>query len=353
MDEAIAHVENTLTHEREQWMHQRQQYEQFIQQLQYERDEAIRTKTLDTAELRRANNMLKDTIRDLERHQLARAYSDNASDVFSNDFSNFRDLDIDDSWEEFNLVDNEDLKMEESDSLQRQATPRPPTSSTQPSATTSNPQSLEVKSEGGFSWNTFYMCLLSGAFIVSQAGSKGASVASSTAAVTPTMPVLSDDYRAEAGNVLSAVLASGPEAAHEILPSRPAPSLGHNNFHHATASSDLTRMTPQASGTTLDTLHTTLTAPSRHQQAASAFSLSAASYNHIANANGAFDNEDDDVAEVKPTPLQQLFANMQAERDGIERLSGMSSKPRERSVLLDRVPEKVLRDFREMIARVE
>jgi len=34
-------------------------------------------------------------------------------------------------------------------------------------------------------------------------------------------------------------------------------------------------------------------------------------------------------------------------------MSGLSGKARERSVLLDRVPEKVLRDFREMIARVE
>jgi hypothetical protein len=191
------------------------------------------------------------------------------------------------------------------------------------------------------------MCLLSGAFIVSQAGSKAASAASSAAVRTPNMPALSDDYRAEAGNVLSAVLASGPEAAHEILPSRPAPSLDHNNFHPTLS------MTPQIPSTPLDSLHTTLTTPSRRQQAAAAFSLSAASYNHIVNADGAFDNDDDDEVEARPSRLQQLFANMQAERDGIERMSGMSNKARERSVLLDRVPEKVLRDFREMIARVE
>lgn len=345
MEESIAHLESTLTQEREQWNHQRQQYEQYLQQMQYQRDEAIRTKTLDTADLRRANNVLKDTIRDLERQQHARAYSAHGSDAFSTDFTNLSALDIEDSWEdEFNLIGSEDLKMEECDSLQRQATPRPPTSSTQTSATISTVQSPEAKVDGGFSWNTFYMCLLSGAFIVSQAGSKAASAPSSAAVITPNMPALSDDYCAEAGNVLSAVLASGPEAAHEILPSRPAPSLDHNSFH--------TSLHP-ASGNPLDALHTTLTAPSRHQQAASAFSLSAASYNHIANADGAFDSDEDEVTEVKPTRLQQLFAHMQAEHDGIERMSGVSSKARERSVLLDRVPEKVLRDFREMIARVE
>ncbi|KIW99618.1 uncharacterized protein Z518_11031 [Rhinocladiella mackenziei CBS 650.93] len=350
MEDTIAHLETTLAHEREQWVHQRQQYEQFIQQIRYDRDEAIRTKTLETAELRRMNNILKDAVRDLERQQNARAFSANTSDAFSNDFSTFRTLDLDDNWEdEFSLINSEDLKMEEPDSIQRQATPRPPTSSTQPSASVNAAKSLDVKVDAGFSWNTFYMCLLSGAFIVSQAGSKATTSVSSAAVVTPSMPALSEDYRAEAGNVLNAVLASGPESAHEILPSRPAASMDNPNFSGTLSGSDLS----QAPGTSLDNLHTTLTTPSRQQEAAAAFSLSASSYNHITNADGIFDNDEDEVVEVKPTRLQQLFADMQAQRDGIEKMSGLGSKARERSVLLDRVPEKVLRDFREMIAQVE
>ena len=196
------------------------------------------------------------------------------------------------------------------------------------------------------------MCLLSGALIVSQAGSKAGTAASSAAIVAPNIPSLSDDYRAEAGNVLNAVLASGPEAAHEMLPSRPTPSMDSNNFPTTVSGSELSRMTPQGPSSSLDNLHSTLTTPSRQQQATAAFSLSAASYNHITNADGVFD--DDEIAEVKPTRLQQLFASMQAERDGIEKRTGLGGKARERSVLLDRVPEQVLRDFRdfrEMIAR--
>jgi hypothetical protein len=44
---------------------------------------------------------------------------------------------------------------------------------------------------------------------------------------------------------------------------------------------------------------------------------------------------------------------MQAQRDNMDKLPGMSSQARGRSVLLDRVPEKVLRDFKDMIAQVE
>lgn len=81
--------------------------------------------------------------------------------------------------------------------------------------------------------------------------------------------------------------------------------------------------------------------------------MSAASYNHITNPDGIFGDDEDDEADAKPTRLQQLFAHMQAEKDDIDKMTGLSGKASQRSVLLDRVPEKVLRDFREMIARVE
>lgn len=354
LEETVSQLETSFNHEREQWMHQQQQLEHYIQQLRYERDEAIRTKTVETGELRRMNNLLKDRVRDLERQNGARSYATNASDGFSNDFTNFRALDLEDSWDdEFSLINSDELKMDETESLQRQATPRPTTSSNQPSASTSATKSLDVKINAAFSWETFYMCLLSGAFIMSQAGSKPASAASSAAVVTSNMPTMSDEYRAEAGNVLQAVLASGPDGAHEVLPSRPAPGVD-NDFGSTLPDADFARMGPgpHTSESTLDSLHTSLTTPSRHQQDIAAFSLSAASYNHIANADGVFDNDDDHV-DVKPTRLQQLFSVMQAERDGIEKRSGFGSKARERSILLDRVPEKVLRDFREMIAGVE
>ena len=348
MEDTIAQLETALHQERQQWMHERQQYQEYVQQLQYDRDEAIRTKTLETAELRRMNNLLKDTVRELERPQNAHPFSTNDSDAFSNDFNSFKTLDLEDNWDdEFSLINSDDLKMEESDSLQRQATPRPPTSSNQPLVPTTAAKS-DVKVDAAFSWETFYMCLLSGAFIMSQAGSKAASAATSVAVVAPSMPALSDEYRAEAGNVLQAVLASGPDETHEMLPDRSAVS---HEFPHAL--SDLSRMTPQRSDNPLNDLHTSLTTPSRQQQAVAAFSLSATSYNHISSPDCDFDDDDDEVVEVKPTRLQQLFANMQAERDGMEKMAGFRSKARERSVLLDHVPEKVLRDFREMIARVE
>ncbi|ETI21781.1 hypothetical protein G647_05850 [Cladophialophora carrionii CBS 160.54] len=357
LEETISQLENVLHQERQRWNHQIQQLEQYIHQLSYERDEAIRTKTLETAELRRMNTILKDTVRDLEREQNAQAFSTNDSDAFSSDFNSFKDLGLEDNWDDnFSLINGDDLKMDESDPLQRQATPRPTTTSnSDPSATTTTAKS-DVKVDAAFSWETFYMCLLSGAFIMSQAGSlsKAASAATSVAVVTPAIPTLSNEYRAEAGHVLQAVLASGPEGAQEVLPSRPAASVDGSNFPHAL--SDVSGIAPQPSDTALDSLHTSLTTPSRQQQAAAAFSLSAASYNHINSPDCGFRDDgedDDDLVEIKPTKLQQLFASMQAKRDGLEKMAGLGNKARERSVLLDRVPEKVLRDFREMVAQTK
>jgi hypothetical protein len=75
LEDTVTQLEAAFHQERQQWLHERQQYEHFIQQLSVDRDEAIRTKTLETTELRRQVNFLKDTVRDLERQQHARAYS--------------------------------------------------------------------------------------------------------------------------------------------------------------------------------------------------------------------------------------------------------------------------------------
>jgi hypothetical protein len=359
LEAAIAHLQDTLQQEQQQRMHEHQEFQAYVQQLTYERDEAIRTKTLETADLRRKNNLLQDTLRDMERQLNAQAYA-NDSDNFSSDFNSFKALDIEDNWDDgFSLINSEDLKMDQDEALQRQATPRPPTTSNQSSSTPATKS--EVKVDAAFSWETFYMCLLSGAFIMSQAGSKAASASTSVAIAPPTMPSMSDEYRAEAGNVLQAVLATNPDTTHEVLPSRPAHPTSASDFRHATSDHHDAQLSPGHHDSALNTLHTALTTPSRHQQLQASFSLSAEAYNHISSPDLGFDSSihnantasKKEVIDSKPTSLQQLFADMQAERDQAEKLTGLGSKARERSVLLDRVPEKVLRDFREMIARVE
>lgn len=340
LEDTITHLENSLQQERETWMQQRQQYEAFIQSLTYDRDEAIRSKTLETAELRRQNNVLKDCVRDLERQQHTRGFSAGSQphDTFTNDFTSFGNLDLDDDFDdEFSFINNDDLKMEGEDTPQRQLTPRPPLPMSEPKST---------KPDAGFSWNTFYMCLLFGAFIASNSKSNDSGKTSNSSTQLSThLPELSEDYRNEAGNVLKAVLASDAESSHELIPSRSAdPTLPTT-----ISGTELSRMSSHAGPSSLDVLSSQLTTPSRQQEAAAAFSLTPQQYNAIANP----DFLDDEPVEVKPTRFQQMFATLQAKQDEMDRVTGMCGKTRERSVLLDRVPEKVLKDFREMVGLSE
>ena len=363
----MTNMENQVAHERERWMQERQQYESYIQNLTYERDEAIRTKTLETGELRRQNNVLKDCVRELERSQAtgSRGFSDAGGDNFNTDFSSFDNLGIDDDWNDgFSLINGEDLKMEGEDTPQRQLTPRPPPPASEPKTS---------KQETLISMNTLYMCLLFGAFFTSTTKDSNNS---STNAVAG----LPDDYRAEAGNVLKALASNEQSSSTDNnIPATPSVLPTTISGH------ELSRMTNHASSS-LDHLATSLTTPNRHQQAAAAFSLSADSFNHITNPDGIMDSpspdprstlggrgrsrhdaveidDDEDLtshhlatdkdigmgSERQPTRLESLFRAMQASRDDVDRMSGMSGKARERSVLLDRVPEKVLREFREMV----
>jgi hypothetical protein len=326
-------------------MHQQQQFDHYIRQMEFERDEAIRSKTLETAELRKMNNILKGHIRDFERQQALSLHNNPSSD-FSNDFSSFNSLGIDDgSWDDdFSLIGNNDLHM---DHTEPPAQPQP--------APYAAPKPTDSKNDMPFSWNAFYMCLLFGAFIASTSNSS-----TTSASLQASIPPLSDEYRAESANVLKAVLASPPESSHTLFPSSHGRRLGGAGAPATISGAEMARMSSHPSHahatTNLDALHHTLTTPSRHQQETAAFSLSAASYNHLTNPEDPdpfLSNpvSSDEFLDAKPSRLQAAYASMQEARQDMDRVIG--GNLHERSLLWERVPEKVLRDFRRMVEQAE
>lgn len=333
LEEGYTRLENTLAMERDDFMRRSQHWDNVIHALQYERDEAIRTKTLETAELRRQINALKDCVRDLERQQ-NKGYVSASSLNYSNEFNQF---DLEDSWEdEFGLINGDDLKMDDGDHLQRQATPKPPPSTI---------KSPDSKAETGFSWNTFYMCLLFGAFIASNNSNNADSRATSA--------IASSISPAEASNVLKTVLSSGA-TSEDLALTRSQPIMhdsvaGLNDAHPSHLEGTL------ATSSSLENLHQSLSTPSRHQETAALFSLSASSYQHLTdpfNEGVNTDTEPDLIAEApQPTDLQKAFANMQAQKDNLDKLTGMGSKARERSLLWDSVPPEVIKNFEAMVQK--
>lgn len=310
-------------------MQLRAQYDYHLRELEFQRDEAVRTKTIETQDLRRQNNALKEVVRDLENQRKAHQYASSTpaeithshQDNYTPDFNSFDHLGIDDNWDAGSLFGNEDYNKMDHSGPAQQSTPKP------------HPAKVTVdtsKSDVPFSWNAFYMCLLFGAFIASKSTSS-----TTSSQLQDRIPALSEDYRAEAGAVLKAVLASTPESAGSLFPS-PA----RNPHEHAASTSNL------------DAMHTTLTTPSRHQELVSAFSLSAASYNHINHPEGLDleDSSEHGLYAHTPTPLERQFADMQRQHADVDRVLNRGA---ERSVFWDRVPAKVLRDFREMVGNLD
>lgn len=331
-------------------MQLRAQYDYHLRELEFQRDEAIRSKTTETQDLRRQNNALKEVVRDLENQRIARQFASSTpaelhphQDTYTPDFNSFDHLDIDDHWDAGSLFGNEDYAKMDHTGPPQQSTPKPHPA--KPTVTVDHSSKPDLP----FSWNAFYMCLLFGAFIASKSNSN-----TTTSQLSARIPSLSEDYRAEAGAVLKAVLASTPESANALFPQASAPT--QHARHHQQPSS------------TLDAMHSTLTSPSRAQELVSAFSLSAASYNHI---NHAFDDpsspsssshldtfqsqhqshQQHQIQNHDPTPLERQFAELQRERADVERV--LNRPAIERSVLWDRVPAKVLRDFREMVGELD
>ena len=346
--------ENALHQERGQWQAENQRLQQYIENLHQERDEMIRVHTLETGDLRKRVNILREHLEQLEQQaQYAQPTPDTVpGNVFTNEFNSFDGMNMESQgWDDFTIATQE-YKMD-TDTIKREPTPIPPSAEIpQPAKPTEATKPTDLP----FSWNAFYMCLLFGAFIASNTPSSHTTTSSTsnTAALTNAIPPLPSEYRAESANVLKAVLASAN-------PSKPSTA--------ATTTLTSTQLSQITGGPSqLEHLHNTLALPSRSQSEAAAFSLTPAQYAHITNpdpflstspplsdtdADGDFDLEAAPAPEKdgKQTELQRALAAMRGERDGVGRT--VRGEVYERSLLWEMVPEKVVKDFQEMIRRCE
>lgn len=322
--------------QRAEWQDALQQSDHIIHNLVMEKEEMIRQHTLETGELRKKNNVYREHIEKLERQTMSAP----SSAGFSGEFSDFENLTMDTPWEDFSMVNGFDMETD----------PPKPTIDEVPlplPKKTADDKKSTAAADLPFSWNAFYMCLLFGAFIASNSSSIS----------TPAIPPLSDEYRAESANVLKAVLASAPPSSeqpqhvHALIPASSASTSQHPPA--TITSAEMARLTSGPGGihpqpSTLDVLHTTLITPSKHQEEEQIFSLNADQYNSLTHLDDDDDDiADDDYADSKPTNLQQALAAMRPTQNYLG--AGKAADVYSRSLLWDRVPEKVVRDFRRMV----
>jgi hypothetical protein len=144
--------EADLLREKSEWIVTHQQMNQYIEGLHMEKDEVIRVHTLETAELRKKNNILMETVDKLERG----ANMKPVPETIPGDFTGFENLTMDTHWDDFPMTNG--IPMQQ-DHLQARTHAANVSQQMQPKAPEKSTGDLPI------SWNAFYMCLLFGAFI--------------------------------------------------------------------------------------------------------------------------------------------------------------------------------------------
>ncbi|PWY89264.1 hypothetical protein BO70DRAFT_385335 [Aspergillus heteromorphus CBS 117.55] len=312
--------EADLLREKGEWMSAQQEITQYINTMHMEKDEIIRVHTLETADLRKKNNILKETVEKLERHSRATAPT-----TLPTEFSDFENLTMDSSpWEDFTMVN----------SLSLEAEPVPTSAHSSSLVVSTNDKEKSATSDYPFSWNAFYMCLLFGAFIASNSSSLSRSI-----------PQLSEEYRAESANVLRAVLSSSPPEFAQSSNQAAVASSSGVPMPTTITGAEMAQMTAGAVPSSLDALHNTLTLPTKQQEQEQVFALNADQYNSLTT----FDDAGVDYKQQQqPSNLQQALAALRG--NGAHKIPNKAtSEVYSRSLMWDRVPEKVIRDFRRMV----
>lgn len=316
--------EAELLREKADWLSAQQQFNQYLEGLHMEKDELIRAHTLETAELRKKNNILRETMDKLEQQ-----LKSSSSNTFTTEFGDFENMTMENGqWEDFAMVndmsiDAEPIAADNSMSLVK----------------TEKADKAMNQSEYPFSWNAFYMCLLFGAFIASNSASLSSAA----------LPKLSDEYRAESANVLKAVLASAPsDAAAPSSSAHAGPSAAAAAATHLPTlqGAEMAGMAavPGNQPSALEHLHNNLAMPTKQQQNDQVFALNPEQYNALTT----FEDDVDFKPPQQPSNLQQALAAMRS--SGAQRgHDGRTSDVYSRSLLWDRVPEKVVRDFKRMV----
>ncbi|KAI1913449.1 hypothetical protein LOZ61_002782 [Ophidiomyces ophidiicola] len=322
--------EAELLQEKTELFESQQQLRQYVDRLHSEKEELIRSHTLETGELRKKNTILREHIEKLEQASTSGA-------LFRNDFSDYDSLTVDGTgWDDFSMGHEFSLDSDPRLSI-RNPTPVPEKPLTTVLSKTDNVvEKLSSQTEFPFSWNAFYMCLLFGAFVASNGSSMTATA----------IPPLSEEYRAESANVLKAVLASASpvQPTHSFSLATLAGPSATTTTSALPATISRAEMAQISSGqdttmTNLDDLHRSLVVPTKEQEAQQAFAMTAERYNSLTTL-------DDDEGDITPQPsnLQQAYA-LRNSALGMKSTADVYS----RSLLWDRVPDKVVRDFRRLV----
>lgn len=299
----------------DEFLRKEQQYQQYIENMQMEKEEMVSNHTIETGELRKKVSVLTEHVQRLESTAMSAVPSSNG---FATDYADIDSLAMDGAWDNISFLN--DFSNEGEVKVENALVPVKKTEN-----------SLLSEPEKPAAQGLLLMLLLVGAFVAS----KGSS---------PTIPQLSDDVRAASTTLLEDIFndAGVSQASSGVAPMAPVPSVSANTWSATSMPSmggtEMLGVTPSALGDLADSL----AQPTEEQNNEQIFSMSAAQYNGLISHD----------FQHAPQP-----STSQGRRNLGETLAAMRSNSKKsaaevytRSLLWDQVPSEVVRNFAKMVS---
>lgn len=307
-----------LEQDKEGWQAAQQHFQKYVDDLMLEKEEMIRSHTLETAELRKRNAVLLEQAQKLESLSMSAVPS---STGYSTDFSEFDHITMESSpWDTFSMVNDFSVEpdMKQENSLVVLPKKERASSKDDDKAATSG---------------LLLMLLLCGAW-----------VASSNTATTPaSIPKMPEEVRMASAAVLENIYkdAGIPPAQH--LPGQNMNPMRRASSQSASKTTLSASEYSSLSHSPISTLHHRLVAPSERQHLESAYALSVSQYSGV-TSDDLYD-EPTSSSSPRRRHLGDALAAMRRDKQG------SAAEVYTRSLMWDEVPTNVVRDFARMMAQ--
>ncbi|KAI9681195.1 MAG: hypothetical protein M1817_002477 [Caeruleum heppii] len=308
----------------EDWKAKEESFQHYIEALHMEKEEMVRSHTLETGQLRKKNAFLTEHAQKMESIAMSTCPS---SSGFSADFANVDPVGLDGHcWDQFSALNDFPIKSETE-----------PASSLHAPAKEANELALRQEDKPAAT-GLLLILLLCGAFVAS----------SNSTTSRPNIPRMPDEIRAASATVLDNIFKDA--GIHHVNPQSVGASHAPSYAPAATASawSAAPSMAPihehpSHPDTTMDFMDLAFLHPSKEQEHEQLFSLTPSQYNGITSDDYLGDR----------TPPQELHGRRYLQA-GLAALrsdgAGSAAEVYTRSLLWDKVPTQVVRDFAKLVA---
>lgn len=297
-----------------------QQYVQYIEALRMEKEEMVRSHTMETGDLRKKVSVLTEHVQKASLESSTAMSAVPSSTGFNPDYNDIDSLTMDGAWDNISFLN--DFSLENEIKTEPVATPAKKADA-----------NLTTESEKPAAQGLLLMLLLVGAFVAS---SKGA---------TPHIPKVSDDVREASATLLQDIFkdAGVPNNGHALAVANAAASASTTitwpaNPTASLGGTDMVGVNPSALGDMVDSL----TQPTEEQKTEQLFSMTAEQYNGLTSQ------------EFLREPAQP--STSAGRRNLGEALAAMRSNSKQsaaevytRSLLWDQVPSEVVRNFAKLV----